>query len=348
MLRRRAVGRLEHREVVADVAAGRDADAADLGRDRVGQVVAVEVGRGEHVELVGAQQHLLEHDVGDLVLDDDVAAGARVLEGHPRAAVEQLRAVLLAGHVVAPLAERALGELHDVALVDERHGLAVVLDRVVDRLAHQALAAERRDRLDAEAGVLEELGAHLLAQELGELLVLVRTGLVLDAGVHVLGVLAEDHDVDRLGVLERRGHALVVLDRADAGVQVEVLAQRDVERAEAAADRRGQRALDRDHQVLDRGERLVGEVVAAVELLRLLAEVDLAPMDLALAAVGLGDRRVPDAQAGGRDVDADAVTLDVAQDRVVRDDELAVLDGDLGAAGGQLDVLVGHRRHLSP
>ena len=47
----------------------------------------------------------------------------------------------------------------------------------------------------------------------------------LDAGVDVLGVLAEDHHVDLLGVLDRRGHAVEVAHRAQADVEVEHLAQ---------------------------------------------------------------------------------------------------------------------------
>ncbi len=57
---------------VVDVAARRDADAADLRRQRVGQVVAVQVQGRDHVELVGARQALLEHDVGDRVLHQDL------------------------------------------------------------------------------------------------------------------------------------------------------------------------------------------------------------------------------------------------------------------------------------
>ena len=68
----------------------------------------------------------------------------------------------------------------------------------------------------------------------------------LDAGVHVLGVLAEDDDVHLLGLRHRRRRALEVAHRPDAGVEVEHLAQRDVQAADAAADRRRQRPLDRD------------------------------------------------------------------------------------------------------
>ena len=81
-------------------------------------------------------------------------------------------------------------------------------------------------------------------------------GLPLDAGVDVLGVLAEDHHVDLLGALHRRGHALEVAHRAQADVEVEHLAQRDVERADAAADRRGQRALDADQVLAERRRRV--------------------------------------------------------------------------------------------
>ena len=69
VLRRRAVGRLEHRDRVAHVRARRDADAADLCGESVGHVVAVEVQRRDHVEFRRAREHLLERDVGDRVFD---------------------------------------------------------------------------------------------------------------------------------------------------------------------------------------------------------------------------------------------------------------------------------------
>ena len=78
-------------------------------------------------------------------------------------------------------------------------------------------------------------------------------------GVEVLGVLADDHDV---GLGEARAHALVGLAGADAGVEVELLAEGDVDRAEARAHRGGRRALDGDPALADRVERAVGERVA--------------------------------------------------------------------------------------
>ena len=93
---------------VVDVAAGGDADAADLGGERVGQVVAVQVQRGDDVELVGPRQHLLQRDVGDGVLDDQAGARLAVRDPAPRAAVDLDGAEELLRDLVAPVAEGAL------------------------------------------------------------------------------------------------------------------------------------------------------------------------------------------------------------------------------------------------
>ena len=114
--------------------------------------------------------------------------------------------------------------------------------------------------------------------------------LELDAGVEVLGVLADDHDV-RLG--EARPHALVGLAGADAGVEVELLAQQHVDRAEARAHRRRGRALDADAVALDRLQRAVGERVAllGVDVLAggLLVPLELDPGGLQHAPGRLGE-----------------------------------------------------------
>src|SRR5207245_2948833 len=92
---------------------GRHAEAAHLGRAGVGEIVAVEIRRGDDGVLVGAQQHLLEHGVGDAVLDDDLPRGAARLLSLVQGAVVEA----LPGDLVAPVAEGALGELNYVDFV---------------------------------------------------------------------------------------------------------------------------------------------------------------------------------------------------------------------------------------
>ena len=66
--------------------------------------------------------------------------------------------------------------------------------------------------------------------------------LELDARVEVFGVLADDHQIDRHAA-EERAHPGIVLAGADAGEQAQLLAQVDVDAAEAGADGRGDGGL---------------------------------------------------------------------------------------------------------
>src|SRR5690606_22788125 len=148
------------------------------------------------------------------------------LDDVPGPAVEFDRAELLGREGVAPLHEGPLGELHDVALVDERDALAPAFDRVADRGADEALGPLLAYGFDADAGrageadLAVELGEGLL-EEVLELLRVLAAVLELDAGVDVLGVLAEDDHVGQLRLLDGAGNALEVADGAEADVEVE-------------------------------------------------------------------------------------------------------------------------------
>ena len=186
----------------------------------------------------------------------------------------------------------------------QRHALALVLDRVADRAVHQPLGARVADRLDADADLhvvassarrrasripaafasraeanLRELLRKFLLEEIEHLLRFRRAGGVLDAGVDVFGVLAEDHHVDFLRMLHRRGHALEILHRPQADEEIEHLPQRDIERADAAADRRRQRSFDADEIFAERLDRVIRQPVIELVLRRLSRE-DFEPRDL--------------------------------------------------------------------
>ena len=157
---------------------------------------------------------------------------------------------------VAPVAERALGELHDVALVHEGDALALRGASAYSIAARTSRSVPSRDTGLMPMPLVS--GKRIFLTPISfcrNSMTFLRLGALrrpLDAGVDVLGVLAEDHHVDLLGPLHRAGHALEVAHRAQADVEVEHLAQRDVERADAAADRRGERALDADEVLAER------------------------------------------------------------------------------------------------
>ena len=113
---------------------------------------------------------------------------------------------------------------------------AAVGDGVVEGVARDPLGRGAGDDLDA--------------------LRRVRADAMLDARVQVLGVLAHDDQID---VLVARLNALHRASRAEVGIQVERLAQGHVDGAEALADRRRDRALERDARLADRVEHVLGQ-----------------------------------------------------------------------------------------
>ena len=137
------MGRFEYRVTgdVINIAAGRDPDPADLRSQCVAQVIAVQIQRRDHVEIFRPHQYLLQRDVGDRVFDHNAAARFAHWNFAPRPVVDLFRAEIIFRNIVAPIAKRTLGELHDVALVHERDALALIENRVTDRAVDQAHAA---------------------------------------------------------------------------------------------------------------------------------------------------------------------------------------------------------------
>jgi hypothetical protein len=118
-------------------------------------------------------------------------------------------------------------------------------------------------------------------------------------------------------MLHRGRHAVEVAHRAHARVEVELLAHRDVERAEPAADRRAERPLDRHQMVGDRAQGVVGK--PAVEaVLRLLAGENLEPHDPPFAAVGFSHRGVEDVLGRAPDIGPRTIALDERDDGLGR------------------------------
>src|SRR5205814_587553 len=120
--------------------------------------------------------------------DQDLSLGRLAVAVVPS---DRLALELAPRELVAPVAEGALGKLHDIALVHQGDALALVRDGVIDRSTDEPLRALARDRLDPDArGVGEtNLGdLHLLEQELDDLFRLGRFGFPFDAGIDVFSV----------------------------------------------------------------------------------------------------------------------------------------------------------------
>ncbi len=192
--------RLEDGGGLADIGARRHAQPAYQAGDLVGQDVAEQVGTEQHVELPG-----IEHELHGAGIDDAIV--------HLHAARIVLR------HLARGFQEDAGQRLQDIGLVHHGDLLALVLDRVLERKAG-----------DAPAGVARiGAGGHGYRVR-----VIAHGDVVIVRHVEAAHVLAHQHQVD---ILEAARH-----QRARGpyvGEEVEGFAQPHVDRAEAAAHRRG-------------------------------------------------------------------------------------------------------------
>ncbi len=137
-----------------------------------------------------------------------------------------------------------------------------------------------------------------------------------DADVHVFRIFAEDDDVHALGMLHGRGHSGIVLHGTDATVEIEDLAQGDVEGADAASDGGGQRAFDGDAKLADGADGVVGKPVVETGF-GFLAGEDFVPGYGTLAVVGFFDGGIENANGGFPDIAASAVAFNERDDRVI-------------------------------
>ena len=320
-----------HPGVVVDVPARGYPDTAHLSGKGIRYVVTIEVGGCYHVVVGGTGEYLLEHRVSYDVLDEEFVAGiaAAVLPGHGSVGE------LVLHDLVPPGSKGALGELHDVALVDKGHRLAVIRQSELDSCTDKTLRSGDRHRFETKSRVGTDLPAELVLYELEQLLRLVGTLLELLPRINILGVLPEDHHVNQTRVLHWRGHPVEPAHRANTCVEIEYLAKGNVQRSDATTNGRGQRTLDPNQVLAKCVDSLVGKPRPGL-VVCLLTGQDLLPGNAAPAVISLLDRSIEDPDGGGPYVGTDAVALYEGDDWVVRDVETVRSHGDWSTHGQRL------------
>ncbi len=235
--------------VVIDVGTGSNSDAPDLSCKRVRDVVAVEVHGGQHAVLVRSSENLLEHGIRNDVLDSDLSACSRVGHGAPGPAIEFSGSEFILCKLISPVTEASLCELHDVALVNQCHTVLVVLDCMIDSCADDTCRSLLTDWLDADsAGIGESnlVDAHLILKEVDYFVDFITARLPLYTGIDILAVFSEDNHIHRSRILDWAWRSCVPANGANACIEVELLAERHVETANAAAYWSCQWSLNRD------------------------------------------------------------------------------------------------------
>jgi len=181
-----ATARLKNSDVSAHVTTGNDAGATNESSTDVGKNTSVEVRHDHHVELLRPRDSLHR----------------RIVHNH----VVRLYGRVVLSNLMEGAAEKTVGKLHDICLVDAGHLLPVV----------------RQGKTEGKFANTLRLGTGNDLQRLHNTL----HGLVLETGVLSLGILTDNAEID---IIVSRLVSRDVLNQYDRGVDVEFLAQGNVE-----------------------------------------------------------------------------------------------------------------------
>lgn len=227
---------LEDGDLTAHAATRDDTGATNKGSANVGQNTTVKVRHDHNVELLGAR--------------DSLHGG--VVDNH----VANLEGRVLLGDLVEGAAEKTVGKLHDVGLVN------------ASNLGSTVGESER----EGELGDTLRLGAGNDLEGLNDTL----DALVLKTRVLTLGVLSDDAQVD---VLVAGLVAGDVLDQADAGVDVKLLSHGNVETlVTGSADGGVEDTLETELVALEGSDRLAESILSAAGALHT-RDLDLLPLN---------------------------------------------------------------------
>ena len=140
-----------------------------------------------------------------ILLDGETGILVLVVNDPALALGDDMSAEFFGGEFISPLAERAFGELLDVAFVDERNRFVFIVESMLDGHAHQTFRAGYGHGFDADAGIEADLllaaFQHVMVKEFDQAFGVGRAFFPFDAGVNVFCVFAEDDDVHALGML---------------------------------------------------------------------------------------------------------------------------------------------------
>ena len=219
----------------------------------------------------------------------------------------------------------------------QRHALLLICKSILDGAADQALRSRRRHGLDAYAGIpanlLLTVFQHFVVQEFEEFFRFRGAGFPLDADVNVFGILAEDEHVHFFRLANRRRHTLKIAHGSFAGIEIQELPQRDVQRAYTASDWSGKGAFDSHTKIADRLDRIIRQpFVEGLE--RFLAGENFEPSHAAFAAISVLHGRIEHPPRRFPDVSSRAISFNERNNRSVRHLQLAAAVADRLALGG--------------
>src|SRR4051794_18302907 len=194
----------------------------------------------------------------------------------------------------------------------EGDALAFLFHGVFEGGTRQTLGPRAAYWLDADANLIASFsaetnflkcGRQLTLDEFQNLFRFRSSRLIIDAGINILRVFAEDNHIHFLRPFHRRGHTFEILHRAKTNIEVEHLPQSDVERTDATTHGSRERTFNAHEKLLERLNRVVRQPIIKSVLGGFTGEY-FEPRNLFLSAVGFLNGCIKNLFAGGPDIGA--------------------------------------------
>ena len=131
----------EHGNGIRNIRTRCNTNTTNLGSQCIRDVVTIQIQCGNNIIVFRTQQYLLQHGIGNDVLDDDLVTAFWIPERTPWPPVDFLGSKFFFSQFITPLLECTFREFHDVALVHQGDGRLVIINGVLDSFAHQSLCA---------------------------------------------------------------------------------------------------------------------------------------------------------------------------------------------------------------
>ena len=130
-----------------------------------------------------------------------------------------------------------------------RHFFTVMQAGIIKGEFYDAFTAEFGNRLDADPGIRADRALFGIGDKFDQVGYFRGAFFIFNAGIQVFQIFS-DHD--QIDIIKAGRYSLIGFARAQADIQLQFFAQRDIDTAEAGSDRGCDRTFDRDFVFSDR------------------------------------------------------------------------------------------------
>ena len=175
---------------------------------------------------------MLQKSIGYHVFNNNVFASFRIFNFYPRSAINEFTTKALNGQFIAPFFKCTFGIFHDVAFVYQSHIWLIMINRKLNRFAHETLCTFFRYRFDPNTATFRETNfghAHFFFKKLNYFFAFRRICFPFNPCIDIFRIFTKDHHIGLFGMLNGTRNSFKPANRSDTDIQIQFLTQSDIQ-----------------------------------------------------------------------------------------------------------------------